>query len=112
MKSLMKVLPIATLILISGLSLAAQNTLPDPHNDSCWSSIGALQNCQIQAYDQAQDYSQRCTSYPEYQCIPEYISLQKEPAAKRVSDHLAASSRTPNPASNVNSTQAVAQPGN
>jgi hypothetical protein len=83
MKSpLMKLIPVGLLLLISAVSLSAQNTLPDPHNNSCWSSIGALQNCQIQAYNEAQDHAQRCTSYPEYQCIPEYVSLQKQPSTK------------------------------
>lgn len=80
----MKTLKLASVgimfLLLSVASMAAQNTLPDPHNDSCWSSLSALRACQLQAYQQEQDYTQRCTSYPEYQCIPEYVPMTKTSA--------------------------------
>jgi len=79
---LMKLIPLGLLLLISAGSASAQNALPDPHNESCWSSFAALRACQLQAYDQAQDYSQRCTSYPEYQCFDYYHPQQKD-VAKR-----------------------------
>ena len=67
----------AILLVISVASLSAQNTLPNPHDDSCWSSLSALRACQIQAYDQAQAHAQDCTSYPEYQCFEYYQPQQK-----------------------------------
>ncbi|MGA7461740.1 MAG: hypothetical protein WBW69_16035 [Candidatus Korobacteraceae bacterium] len=77
----MKTLKVASVgmlfLLLSVASMAAQNTMPDPNNASCWSSLAALHACQLQAYQQEQDYAQRCTSYPEYQCIPESVSMTK-----------------------------------
>jgi hypothetical protein len=67
---LQKLIPVGVLLLLSVATLSAQNSLPNPHDDACWSSLSALRACQLQAYDQAMDYAQRCTSYPEYQCMP------------------------------------------
>ncbi len=75
-----KIIPVGILLLLSVATLSAQNALPNPHDDACWSSLEALRACQIQAYDQAVDQAQRCTSYPEYQCLPPEVSLQKTPA--------------------------------
>ena len=66
---LQKLLTIGFLFVISVAAASAQNTLPNPSDDSCWSSLDALRACQLRAYNAAQDYEQRCTSYPEYQCI-------------------------------------------
>ncbi len=74
---LRKFIPIGILLLLSVATLSAQTALPNPHDDGCWSSLSALRACQLQAYDQAADYAQRCTSYPEYQCLPAETSLQK-----------------------------------
>ncbi len=95
MKTL-KLLSIGVLLLVSVATLSAQNTLPNPNNDSCWSSLAALRACQLQAYQQEQDYAQRCTSYPEYQCIPEYVPMTKTSAkqAKPVATSAAAPSTT------------------
>ena len=79
---LQKLLTVAFLLLISVASLSAQNTLPDPHNDACWSSLDALRACQLQAYNAAMDQAARCTSYPEYQCLP-----AEEPAQQKVAKH-------------------------
>ncbi len=68
---------IGILLLVSVATLAAQNSLPNPNDDACWSSLSALRTCQLQAYNQAQDYAQRCTSYPEYQCFDYYQPQQK-----------------------------------
>jgi hypothetical protein len=66
-------------------SAAAQSTLPNPHDDSCWSSLSALRGCQVQAYDeaqeQAQQHAQNCTSYPEFQCNDYYQPKAKAPKA-------------------------------
>ncbi len=73
------------LLFVSVASLSAQSALPNPHDDSCWSSLSALRACQTQAYDQAQAYAQNCTSYPEYQCFDYYQPPQntaKKTAAK------------------------------
>ena len=68
---------IGLLLLVPVATLSAQNSLPNPNYDACWSSLSALHACQLQAYNQAQDYAQRCTSYPEYQCFDYYQPQQK-----------------------------------
>jgi hypothetical protein len=83
---LQKLIPVGILLLLSVATLSAQNSLPNPHDDACWSSLSALRACELQAYHQAMDQAQRCTSYPEYQCLPADVPLQKaKPVAKRVS---------------------------
>jgi len=79
-----KLLLTGILMLVSVASLSAQSALPNPHDDSCWSSLSALHACQIQAYDREQAYAQNCTSYPEYQCFDYYQPQQKahNPEAK------------------------------
>jgi hypothetical protein len=94
---LQRLIPVALLLLLSVASLSAQNTLPNPNDDACWSSLSALRACQLQAYDKAMDQAQRCTSYPEYQCFPADLPLQKtsaKPTAKAVT-------RTDNDAQNA-----------
>ena len=80
---------IGILLLVSVATLAAQNSLPNPNDDACWSSLSALRACQLQAYNQAQDYAQRCTSYPEYQCFDYYQPQQKASAktARKADPH-------------------------
>lgn len=72
-----RILLLGILITLAASVMQAQNSLPDPHNDSCWSSLSALRACQLQADQQAQDYQYRCTSYPEYQCNDYYEPSQK-----------------------------------
>lgn len=79
---LQKFVLIGVLLLVSAATLAAQNSLPDAHNDACWSSLAALRGCQLQAEAKADDYARRCTSYPEYQCLPEDIPLSAKTAKK------------------------------
>ena len=81
---LQKLIPIGILLLLSVATLSAQSALPNPHDDACWSSLDALRACQLQAYDKAMDQAQRCTSYPEYQCLPAEVSLQKTVAKHSV----------------------------
>jgi hypothetical protein len=64
------------LLFVSVASLSAQTALPNPHDDSCWSSLNALRACQTQSYNQAQASAQNCTSYPEYQCFDYYQPQQ------------------------------------
>jgi hypothetical protein len=80
MKTL-KLASIGVLLLVSVATLSAQTSMPNPHDDACWSSLAALRACQLQAYDQAVDYAQRCSSYPEYQCN-DYYQPQAKSAAK------------------------------
>ncbi len=75
--NLQKLALIGLLLLVPVATLSAQNSLPNPHDDSCWSSLSALRACQVQAYDEAQAYQQNCTSYPEYQCFDYYQPQQK-----------------------------------
>jgi hypothetical protein len=69
-KKLQKLIPVGTLLLLSVTTLAAQNSLPDPRDGSCWESLSALRGCQMEQYNRAMDEAERCTSYPEYQCMP------------------------------------------
>jgi hypothetical protein len=78
---LLETVLLGMLLLSSATALSAQNTLPNPHDDSCWSSLSALRGCQLQAYDQAQEqaqqHAQNCTSYPEFQCNDYYVPKAK-----------------------------------
>ena len=105
---LQKLVPIGILLLLSVATLSAQNSLPNPHDDACWSSLTALRNCQLQAYDKAQDYAQRCTSYPEYQCN-DYYQPQQQKAAKHAAK---TASQTANTAPKAATTQEVASDAN
>jgi hypothetical protein len=80
---LQKLIPVGILILLSVATLSAQSSLPNPHDDACWSSLSALRACQLQAYDQALDQAQRCTSYPEYQCLPAAEQPEQKAARKQ-----------------------------
>ena len=83
---LQKLIPVGILLLLSVAALSAQSSLANPHDDACWSSISALRACELQAYDRAMDQAQRCTSYPEYQCLPADQPEQKvKHVAKRAS---------------------------
>jgi len=95
MKTL-KLISIGVLLLVSVATLSAQTSLPNPHDDACWSSLGALRACQLQAFDQAVDYAQRCTSYPEYQCNDYY-----QPQAKAAKPVAKAASKATNTAPSV-----------
>ena len=79
---LQKIIPVGILLLLSVATMSAQSALPNPHDDACWSSFDALRACQIQAYDKAMDQAQRCTSYPEYQCLPAEVPQQQKTSAK------------------------------
>jgi hypothetical protein len=104
MKTL-KLVPIGILLLLSVATVSAQTTLPDPHNDGCWSSLAALRACQLQAEQKADDYAQRCSSYPEYQCNNYYQPEQQKTSAKHVSKTVA---KTPDnaPATAINTSAA------
>lgn len=65
-----KLLVLGIFFLLSIPFVSAQNALPDPHNDACWQSMDSLRTCQLAAYNREMDYAQRCTPYPEYQCLP------------------------------------------
>jgi hypothetical protein len=117
MKAL-RILPAGFFLLLSVATLSAQNSLPNPHDDSCWSSLAALRACQMQAYDQAQDYASRCTSYPEYQCLPADKPVAQKmsnkhaakPGAKTTTD--SATSSVTNTASPDDSAEVLVQPSN
>ncbi|MFZ0312150.1 MAG: hypothetical protein WAL85_05540 [Candidatus Korobacteraceae bacterium] len=94
MKTL-KLISIGVLLLVSVATLSAQTSLPNPHDDACWSSLGALRACQIQAYDQAVEYAQRCTSYPEYQCNDYYQAPAKSSSKSEAKAALKATQPTP-----------------
>jgi hypothetical protein len=77
---LQKLIPVGILLLLSVATVSAQSALPNPHDDACWSSLSALRACDLQAYDQVMEQAERCTSYPEYQCLPPEVSLHKTSA--------------------------------
>lgn len=90
------------LLLMSAVALPAQNTLPDANNDSCWQSLSSLRACQLAEQQREADYAQRCTSYPEYQCIPATEQHTKNPetdamARKAGSKHTNAARRATSP---------------
>ena len=80
---LQKLLAIGFLLVIYFAGATAQNTLPNPNDNSCWSSLEALRACQLRAYNAAQDYDQRCSSYPEYQCAAAEQQQSPEKAAAK-----------------------------
>jgi len=69
-KKLQTLIPVGILMILSVAPLSAQNVLPDPQDDACWQSLSALHACQLEQYNRAMDQAERCTSYPEYQCMP------------------------------------------
>jgi len=79
---LLKILTIAGLLLVAASALSAQNSLPDPDDNSCWQSLDALHACAQAQNDRALAQAERCTSYPEYQCEPEPQSTQNAHVAK------------------------------
>jgi len=89
---LQNVILIGLLLLAPLATLSAQNSLPNPHDDSCWSSLSALRACQVQAYNEAQAYQQNCTSYPEYQCFDYYQPPQTPAKAAKKADRHSADS--------------------
>jgi hypothetical protein len=93
MKTL-KLISIGVLLLVSVATLSAQTSLPNPHDDACWSNLAALRACQLKAYDQAVEYAQRCTSYPEYQCNDYYQPQQQKTAAKHAANAASGSTNT------------------
>jgi hypothetical protein len=79
---LLKILTIAGLLLMAASTLSAQNSLPDPNDNSCWQSLDALHACAQAQNDRALAQAERCTSYPEYQCESEPQSAQNAHVAK------------------------------
>jgi hypothetical protein len=79
---LLKIMTVAGLLLVAASVLAAQNSLPDPNDNSCWQSLDALHACAQAQNDRALAQAERCTSYPEYQCEPEPQSAQNAHVAK------------------------------
>ncbi len=67
------------LLLMSAATLSAQNALPNPNNSACWQSLSSLRACQLAQYEHEIDYAQRCTSYPEYQCLPATEQKNRNP---------------------------------
>ena len=65
-----KLVPIGTLLLLFAAPLAAQNSMPNPHDESCWENLSTLHACMLEQYNRAIDQAERCSSYPEYQCLP------------------------------------------
>jgi len=108
---LQKLLTIGFLLVISVAALSAQNTLPNPNDDACWSSINALRACQLQAYNAAMDQAQRCTSYPEYQCLPAEEHTPQKVSAKHVSKGASQATNAPVAVSPVNAPDTGGQTG-
>jgi hypothetical protein len=106
---LQKLIPVGILLLLSVATLSAQNSLPNPHDDACWSSLSALRACQLQAYDQVLDQAQRCTSYPEYQCLPPAEQPAKKMAGKQTAK---AASKTVSSTPRVAASPAAMSSGN
>ena len=91
------------LLLLSAAVLPAQSTLPDANNDSCWQSLSSLHACQLAQQQRETDYAQRCTSYPEYQCLPVSDESARNPETagkgrKSGSKHTSAAQHATSPA--------------
>lgn len=99
MKTL-KLVSISVLLLVSVATLSAQTSLPNPHDDACWSSLAALRACQLQTYEQAVAYAQRCSSYPEYQCNDYYQPQQKHASTSEAKAAENVTNQTPSAAAN------------
>ena len=96
---LQKLISVGALLLLSVAALSAQNTLPNPNDDACWSSLAALRACELQAYERAMDQAQRCTSYPEYQCLPAAEQPEQRISAKHSAKAVSkTANKTPNAA--------------
>ena len=96
-----KVLMISAILLLMSAVASAQNTLTDTNNDACWQSLSSLRGCQIAQQEREMDYAQRCTSYPEYQCLPATNQDDKNPERARKTKK-----------SKTNATQEPASPSN
>jgi hypothetical protein len=105
-----KLIPVGLLLLLSVATLSAQSALPNPHDDACWSSLTALRACQLQAYDRAVDEAQRCTSYPEYQCLPATQQPDQRISAKHSAKAVAQTGNNPDNAVAVSAPVADTNP--
>jgi hypothetical protein len=103
---------IGILLLVSAAGLSAQNTLPNPNDVACWSSIDALRACQLQAYNAAMDQAQRCTSYPEYQCLPADEPTQQKVSAKHAAKGASQANNAPVAVSPVGASDTGVQASN
>jgi hypothetical protein len=74
---LFTILLTGTLLLLAASSVYAQNSLPDPNDATCWQSLDALHECAQAQQDRAMAQAESCTSYPEYQCEPEFTQPQR-----------------------------------
>jgi len=68
--TLLKLVPIGALLLPLAAPSSAQNSMPNPHDASCWESLSTLHACMLEQYNRAIEQAERCSSYPEYQCMP------------------------------------------
>ena len=69
-KTFLKLVPVGIVLLLFVSPLSAQNSMPNPHDESCWESLSSLHACVLEQYNRAIDQAERCSSYPEYQCMP------------------------------------------
>ena|ERR1700733_15395683 len=74
---LFTILLTASLFLLAASAVSAQNSLPDPNDAACWQSLDALHDCAQAQQDRSMAQAERCTSYPEYQCEPEFTQPQR-----------------------------------
>lgn len=103
-KNIRELLPIGILALLAVAPLSAQNSLPNPHDASCWESLSALHACALEQYDRDRDQAERCTSYPEYQCA-------SEPEQKTAAEEVAKSKSQKGSANHDAAMNAALSPG-
>jgi hypothetical protein len=65
-----RLMPLGLLLALAAAPVSAQNSLPSPHDESCWESVSTLHACVLEQYQREMEQAERCTSYPEYQCTP------------------------------------------
>ncbi len=86
-----KLFSLVALILITASLSSAQVTVDsnvDSNNDACWQSLSSLRACQIAQQQLVTAQTERCTSFPEYQCTsepeaaPTHVQAKKSSKAK------------------------------
>src|SRR3974390_1938080 len=109
-----KLVPIGTLLLLFAAPLAAQNSMPNPHDESCWENLSTLHACVLEQYNRAIDQAERCSSYPEYQCMPESddgaLSAEMAKGASKTNAAKTRGNEKPAPVANAVASSATAQP--
>jgi hypothetical protein len=103
---------VGILLLGSAAGISAQNSSSISHDDACWASLEALRTCELAQEKLAIEQAERCTSYPEYQCMPaagQYDAETRKKASK--GDHVVKNREAGASASVIHAGESSWQPG-